>query len=56
MRVKDVLPKASNLRTLKTLRLERRFGGNTYYEVRFDPTDSRVLSLVLVGGDRVSWK
>jgi hypothetical protein len=56
VRVKDVLPKASNLRTLKTLRLERRFAGNTYYEVRFDPTDSRVLSLVLVGGDRVSWK
>ena len=56
VRVKDVLPKTPNVRTLKTLRVERRFGADKYYDVRFDPRDSSVLSLVLVGGDHLSWK
>jgi hypothetical protein len=56
VRVKDVVPKTPNVRTLKTLRVERRFGEDTYYDVRFDRRNSRILSLVLVGGDRVSWK
>jgi len=54
VRVNGVLPEVPNPRTLKTLRLERRSGGNAYDDVHFDPTGSRDLSLVLVGGDRVS--
>jgi hypothetical protein len=41
---------------LKTLRIERRFLADTYYDVRFDRMNARILSLVLVDGDRVSWK
>ncbi|MGA2811692.1 MAG: hypothetical protein ABSG16_09855 [Candidatus Acidiferrum sp.] len=46
----SVLPKKS----LKSLRIERQFMGS-YYAVRFDPLDSSVLSLALVGGDRLTW-
>ena len=52
--VKDVLPKKSAMRALRLLRMQRRYL-NTYYDVRFDPKDSSVLSLWLVGGDRLTW-
>ncbi len=53
-RVKDVLPKSQNSRQLKTLRIQRRFGTTEMYDVRFDPKDANILSLVLVGGDRLN--
>jgi hypothetical protein len=49
-RVKDVVPAKS----LKALRMQRRYL-DSYYDVRFDPRDADVLSLVLVDGDRLSW-
>jgi hypothetical protein len=49
-RIKDVLSQNS----LPSLRIQRRYL-NSYYDVRFDPADSNVLSLALVGGDRLSW-
>jgi len=53
-RVKDVLPRNLEVEKLKSLRIQRQFL-NTYYDVRFDPGDSQVLSLWLVGGDRLTW-
>jgi len=53
-KIKDVLSKSSEVEALKTLRFQRRFM-NSYYDVRFDPEDSNVLSLALVGGDRLTW-
>lgn len=53
--VKDVLPKALDSRTLQSLSIQRRFGPTNYYDVRFNPGDSSVLSLWLVGGDRLTW-
>jgi hypothetical protein len=55
VRVKDVLPRTLNARGLKSLRIERRFAADRYYDVQFDRSQSTVLSLVLVGGDRVTW-
>jgi hypothetical protein len=49
-RIKDVLSQNS----LTSLRIQRRYM-NSYYDVRFDPADSNVFSLALVGGDRLSW-
>jgi hypothetical protein len=49
-RVKDMVPAKS----LKALRMQGRYL-DSYYDVRFDPRDADVLSLVLVGGDRLSW-
>ena len=49
-RIQDVLPENS----LKSLRIQRRYM-NFYYDVRFDPADPNVLSLALVGGDRLRW-
>ena len=54
VKVKDVLPKNLEMETLRSLRIQRRYM-NTYYDVRFDPRDSNVLSLWLVGGDRLAW-
>jgi hypothetical protein len=48
--VKDVVPRNS----LKSLRIQRQFLGS-YYEVRFEANDPIVLSLALVGGDRLNW-
>jgi hypothetical protein len=53
VRVKDVLPKTLGSR--KSIRVQRRFAADRYYDVRFDPKESTILSLVLVGGDRVTW-
>ena len=53
--VGDLLPKSPTTRELRSLRLQRRFGANEMYEVRFNPKDKNILSLVLVGGDRISW-
>jgi hypothetical protein len=49
-RVKDLLSKDS----LKSLTIQRKFM-NSYHDVRFDPEDLNVLSLALVGGDRLTW-
>jgi hypothetical protein len=54
-RVRDVLPKNSESRILRSLSLQRRFGPAKYYDVRFKPGDSNVLSIWLVGGDRLTW-
>jgi hypothetical protein len=54
-RLDEVLPKSQYARWLPKLRLQRRFGANEMYDVRFDPKDENVLSLVLVGGDRINW-
>jgi hypothetical protein len=48
--VGQVLPKNS----LRYLQIQRRFL-DTYYDVHFDPADPSVLSLALIGGDRLSW-
>ena len=55
--VGDLLPKSPAARQLRTLRLQRRFGANAdeMYDVRFDPKSESILSLVLIGGDRISW-
>lgn len=52
-KIKDVLP-YSDEQTLKSLRLQRQFM-HTFYDVEFEPTDSRVLSVALIGNDRVTW-
>jgi hypothetical protein len=49
-RVKDLLAKDS----LGSLTIQRKFM-NSYHNVRFDPRDLSVLSLALVGGDRLRW-
>jgi hypothetical protein len=49
-KVKTVLP----MNGPRNLRIERQFMG-TYYDVRFDPKNSAVLSLELIGGDRLTW-
>lgn len=49
-RVKDLLAKDS----LGSLKIQRKFM-NSYHELRFDPGDLSVLSLALVGGDRLRW-
>lgn len=49
-KLRSVLPKNA----LKSLRIQRQYLGS-YYEVRFDPASSNVLSLALVGGDQVTW-
>jgi hypothetical protein len=53
-KVKDVLNRNLEVKALKSLRIQRQYM-NTYYDVRFDPRDSNVLSLWLVGGDRLTW-
>jgi hypothetical protein len=53
-KLKEVLPKNSDVKVLKSLRIQRRFM-DSYYDVRFDPGDSNLLLLALVGGDRLSW-
>jgi len=53
-RVKDVLPKNSGVKALRSLRMQRLYL-DTYHEVRFDLKDLNVLSLWLVGGDRLTW-
>jgi hypothetical protein len=49
-RVKDLLTKDS----LRSLTIQRKFM-NSYHDVRFNPGDLSVLSLALVGGDRLRW-
>jgi hypothetical protein len=49
-RVKDLLGKDS----LGSLMIQRKFM-NTYSDVRFNPGDLSILSLALVGGDRLRW-
>ena len=48
--VKEVVSGGS----LESLKIQRRFM-NSYYDVYFDPRDSHILSLALVGGDRLRW-
>ena len=50
-KLRSVLPKNA----IKSLRIQRRYLGS-YYEVHFDPGNSNVLSLALVGGDQVTWR
>jgi hypothetical protein len=52
--VKEVLTKNAGKKGLRSLRIQRRYL-NTYYDVRFDPGDPNILSLWLVGGDRLTW-
>lgn len=52
-KIKDVLSN-SDEQTLKSLRLRRQFM-HTFYDLEFEPTDSRVLSVALIGNDRVTW-
>lgn len=49
-RVKDLLAKDS----LRSLTIQRKFMGS-YHNVRFNPGDLSILSLALVGGDRLKW-
>lgn len=49
-RAKDLVPKDS----LSSLTIQRRFM-NAYHNIRFDSTDASILSLALVGGDRLAW-
>jgi hypothetical protein len=49
-RVKDLLTQDS----LGSLTIQRKFM-NSYRYVRFDPADLSILSLALVGGDRLGW-
>ncbi len=49
-RLATVVPENS----LKNLHIQRRFM-NAYYDVRFDPANADVLSLALIGGDRITW-
>lgn len=49
-KVASVLPKDAP----KSLRIQRKFMGS-YYDVRFDPSNSDILSLALVDGDRLTW-
>lgn len=53
-KVKDVLPGNLEMKKLKSLRIQRQYL-DAYYDVRFAPADSNVLSLWLVGGDRLTW-
>jgi hypothetical protein len=53
-KVRDVLFKNGQGEAPKSLKMQRRFM-NSYYQVRFHPGDSSVLSLALVGGDRLTW-
>jgi hypothetical protein len=53
-KVRDVLPKNREMEALKSLRIQRLYL-NSYRELRFDPKDSHVLSLALVGDDRLTW-
>jgi hypothetical protein len=49
-KVRSVLPND----TVKSLKIQRQFMGS-YYDVRFNPSNSDILSLALVGGDRLTW-
>jgi len=49
-RLKDLVPKDS----LNSLTIQRKFM-NSYRKVRFDPADLSILSLALVGEDRLTW-
>jgi hypothetical protein len=49
-KVKSIVPR----KALKSLTMQRQFMGS-YYDVCFDPANSNILSLVLVGGDRLTW-
>ena len=53
-KVRDVLSKNWQGGVPKSLKIQRRFL-NSYYDVRFHPGNSGVLSLALVGGDRLTW-
>ena len=48
--IRDVLPEGA----LNSLTMQRRFM-NSYRNVRFKPGDTNILSLALVGGDRLAW-
>jgi hypothetical protein len=54
-KVRDILPKKSPDKATKRLKIQRKFMG-VYHEIRFDPRDPKLLTLELVGGDRVSWQ
>jgi hypothetical protein len=49
-KVKTVLPKNA----VKSLKIQRQFMGS-YYDVRFNSSNSDILQLALVGGDRLIW-
>lgn len=52
-KIKDVLPNTDE-QTLKSLTLQRQFI-HAFYDLQFEPTDSHVLSLSLIAGDRMTW-
>jgi hypothetical protein len=49
-RVKDLLP----TKLPESLKIQRRFA-ESYYPIQFNPTDSDILDLTLVGADRLFW-
>jgi hypothetical protein len=53
-KVRDVLPKSAPDKTIKSLRIQRRFKDGIS-DILFDSSKEDVLSLVLVGGDRLTW-
>lgn len=49
-RLKDFVPDGS----LKSLRIQRLYL-NSYHDLRFNPQDPNILTLALIGGDRLQW-
>jgi hypothetical protein len=52
--VRDILPKKGPEKAIRRLKIQREFMG-TYHDIEFDRRDPKLLTLELVGGDRVSW-
>jgi hypothetical protein len=52
--IRDILPRKGMEKAIKRLNIQRQFMG-VYHDVRFDPGDPKVLTIELVGGDRISW-
>jgi hypothetical protein len=53
-KVWNALPDSPSIATLQSLHIQRRFKDG-YADVLFDPSHDDILSLVLVGGDRLTW-
>jgi hypothetical protein len=49
------MKEAQQARLLRTLRVERPFQGKAL-EVQFARTEAEISQLVVLGGDRISWK
>jgi hypothetical protein len=53
-KVENVLPPSPPASVMRSLRIQRRFKDG-YSDILFDASNEDVLSLVLVGGDRLTW-